>query len=162
MKLAPVALFVYNRTDHVQRTLKSLMVNELADRSDLYIFSDGPRENASEKQIQKIKEVRNLIREKKWCGKVEIIERKENLGLAVSIISGVTEVVNTYGKIIVLEDDLILSPGFLNYMNDGLSLYESDNRVFHIAGHIFETNHELPDTFFYNETSCWGWGTCRN
>jgi GT2 family glycosyltransferase len=116
-ELSPIILFVYNRPSHTEQTLKDLMQNELADQSVLYIYADGPKENATEEQIKKINEVRQLIRSKTWCKEAHIKEAEKNKGLADSIIDGGTEQVNKYGKVIVLEHDLITARGFLKYMN---------------------------------------------
>src|SRR6476620_9684982 len=113
MSLAPIVLFVYNRPAHTLQTLEALMQNRLATDSDLYIFSDGNRANAGEKETQKLREVRKVIRSKQWCKTVQIIESDINKGLADSIIAGVTQIVNMFGKVIVLEDDIVTSPGFL-------------------------------------------------
>ncbi len=120
------------------------------------------RENSTEEPRvlgAKIKEVRQLIREKKWCKEVHIIESEKNKGIGNSVIDGVTEIVNKYGKIIVLEDDLVLAKGFLKYMNDALSLYENEEGVMHISGYMFPVKAKLPETFFLNTTTSWGWAT---
>ena len=160
--LAPIVLFVYNRPWHTQQTLEALAKNELAKESILYIYADGPKVNANEETIEKIKETRACLKKEQWCKEVVIIERESNVGLAKSIINGVSEVVNKHGKVIVLEDDLVTSSGFLEYINSSLNLYEEHDVVMHIAGYIpsIETTNE-PETFFYNETSCWGWGTWK-
>lgn len=159
--LAPIVIFVYNRPWHTQQTLESLFENDLANQSTLYIYADGPKINTSEEALQKIKEVRNIIREKKWCKEVIIIESDKNKGLENSIVEGITDIVNKYGKIIVLEDDMLTSKGFLRYMNDALNLYENEERVMHISGYMFPVKSKLPETFFYNATSCWGWATWK-
>src|SRR5476651_1758025 len=120
MQLAPIVLFVYNRPWHVEQTLNALAANELAAESELYIYADGPKDNADAITLENIQKTREIIRKKKWCNEVYIIERSKNLGLQASIIEGVTTVVNNYGKVIVLEDDIITSPYFLQYMNDAL------------------------------------------
>lgn len=157
--LAPVVLFVYNRPWHTRQTLDALSRNELADKSMLFIYSDGAPANATIKLRQSIEEVRKIIRENKWCSSVEIIERVSNLGLAESVISGITEITKRFGKVIVLEDDLITSIGFLKYMNAALTLYRNENKVMHVSGYMLPVKSKLPETFFYNATSCWGWGT---
>jgi len=161
MNLAPIVLFVYNRPLHTQKTLEALSNNELADQSTLYIYADGPKSGATDAQIKKIEETRQIIRTKKWCKEVIIIESQSNNGLANSIVKGVTDIVNKHGKIIVLEDDLITSVGFLKYMNDALTLYEPESKVMHISGYIYpvKTKDESEQTFFLNILSCWGWGT---
>jgi hypothetical protein len=158
-ELAPVVLFVYNRPVHTRKTLESLSKNLLADQSKLFIYSDGPHENSTEEERLRITEVRKVIAEKKWCAEVEIIERNKNFGLAKSVISGVTEIINRFGKIIVLEDDLVLSRGFLKYMNESLLVYENDERVMHVSGYMFPVKTKLPETFFSSETTSWGWAT---
>jgi len=159
--LSPIVLFVYNRPWHTRQTLEALSKNLLADESKLYIYADGPKENATEEQLRKINDVRKLIREKKWCREVEIIEREKNMGLANSVIAGVTEIVNRFGKIVVLEDDLVTSPGFLKYMNEALRIYENEVEVMHISGYMYPVKDRLPDTFFLITTSIWGWGTWK-
>jgi GT2 family glycosyltransferase len=157
--LAPIVLFVYNRPDHTRKTLESLMRNTLADRSELIIYADGPKQHATAAEVDTILNVRKIIRAYKWCKEVHITEATTNKGLARSIIEGVTETVNRFGKVIVLEDDLVLSVGFLQYMNDALDMYQEEDKVMHISGYMFPIRAKLPETFFYNSTSCWGWGT---
>jgi hypothetical protein len=158
MNLAPIVLFCYNRPLHVRQTLESLNKNTLASKSTLYIYSDGPKNEQDRKNVN---EVRKILREKKWCGKVFIYESNVNIGLANSIVNGVTRIVNRYGKIVVLEDDLVLSKGFLVYMNKALNIYENENKVMHISGYMFPVKGTLPETFFLNIPTCWGWGTWK-
>lgn len=161
MKLAPIALFVYARPEHTRQTLESLAANDLAQDSELIVFADGPKANASAEMLANIQRTRELIAERKWCGKVTLIASDVNKGLAGSIVEGVTKVVNEHGRIIVLEDDLYLSPGFLRYMNEALELYQNDEKVMHISGYMFPVESELPATMFYNTASCWGWATWK-
>lgn len=161
MPLAPIVLFVYNRPLHTLQTLEALTANELADVSVLYIYADGPKANAQIETREQIVEVKKIIRQKQWCKEVHIIESPTNKGLADSIIDGVTEIVNKYGKIIVLEDDIVTSPGFLRYMNDALELYKNDSDVMHISGYMYPHKEKLPDTFFLNVSLCWGWATWK-
>jgi acetyltransferase-like isoleucine patch superfamily enzyme len=150
MKCAPIALFVYNRPVHTLQTLEALMINELADQSVLYIYSDGPKNDATPDQRAAIEEVRKLIRTKKWCGEVHIVEAPKNKGLADSIVDGVTSLVETYQKVIVLEDDIVCSAGFLRYMNDALAKYEKEETVMHITGYMYpHQSTSLPETFLY-------------
>lgn len=136
MNLAPIILFCYNRPDHLRKTLGWLIANKYASESILYVFCDGPKIDATEEQLQKIKESRKVVDElavypsfKEVC----VIKRDENLGLGTSIITGVTEIINKYGKSIVLEDDLETSPFFLSYMNQCLEHYENRKSVFSIS-----------------------------
>ena len=163
MTLAPIILFVYNRSWHTEQTLRALMANELAAKSELYIYADGPKPNATEEQLQKIHEVRQLIRQEQWCGKVHIVESEKNKGLADSIIGGVTEIVNKHGKIIVLEDDIVPTAGFLRYMNDALAIYEKDEQVMQVSGYIYPYANvpKIPTTYFLRIMACWGWGTWK-
>ena len=161
MQLAPIVLFVYNRPDHTRRTLEALSQNVLADQSHLFIFSDGPKENVSNEQLERIRQTRAVIREKQWCGKVDIIEADKNKGLAQSIIDGVTKIVNEFGKIIVLEDDLLTGKYFLTYMNDGLNVNEDEEKVVEIHGFMYQHEEKLPETFFIKGADCWGWATWK-
>ena len=157
MDLAPIVLFVFNRPWHTKQTIETLQQNILASESDLVVFSDGPKTASDE---PKVKEVRDYIRAIDGFKKLSIIERDRNFGLAESIIAGVTEVVNKYGKIIVLEDDLITSPYFLSYMNHSLRKYEDAAKVMHVSGYVLPIDSTgLKETFFYRASSCWGWGT---
>ncbi len=159
MRLAPIALFVYNRPTHTRRTIEALRNNELARESDLIIFSDAAKEPGAG---AKVAEVRQYIRTIDGFKSVKIIERDKNLGLATSIIDGVTGIVNEHGRIIVLEDDLVTSPYFLAFMNDALDVYQNEEDVMHISGYMFPINVSgLPETFFLRTASCWGWATWK-
>jgi glycosyltransferase involved in cell wall biosynthesis len=158
MSCAPIALFVYNRPDHTRQTIESLSQNDLSTESDLIIFSDAPK---SDMQAQKVREVREYIRQLDGFKSVSIIEREKNFGLARSIIDGVTTVVNNYGRIIVLEDDMVTSPYFLTYMNEALEKYADDDRVVSIHGYVYPVELPLPNTFFLPGADCWGWATWR-
>ena len=155
---APVLLFVYNRPDHVKRTVEALQHNTLAAQSNLYVYSDGARD---ESQQAAVNEVRQFVRTITGFKSVTIIERPKNWGLARSIIDGVSIRVNEAGKVIVLEDDLITAPYFLQFMNDALDLYENEPRVGHIQGCDFTQDPSLPDTFLIKWTGSWGWGTWK-
>jgi hypothetical protein len=162
MKLAPIVLFAYNRPWHTQQTLEALTANYLADQSDLIVFADGPKPNASEKDLAKIQEVRDLVNQKKWCKSVQLIENGINKGLAQSIIAGVTEIINQYGTIIVLEDDLVTSPWFLTYVNEGLEMYKNVQNVYSVNGYMFPIETDRTDTVLLPYTSTWGWGTWKD
>jgi acetyltransferase-like isoleucine patch superfamily enzyme len=162
MELAPIVLFVYNRSYHAQQTLEALSANDLADQSTLYIYSDGPKSLASPEDIKKIEGVREFIKSKKWCKTVNVIEAPYNIGLANSFVKGVSEVVNKHGKVIVLEDDQITSRGFLRYMNEALELYADDPQVMHISAYMYPAKFESKTTtFFLSIQSCPGWGTWK-
>ncbi len=154
---APIALFVYNRPAHTRQTVEALLKNELAGESDLIVFSDAPKKPEA---AEAVREVREYIRTITGFRSVCIVERDRNLGLANSIIDGVTSVVNEHGRIIVLEDDLVTSPYFLKFINTALEIYQDDEKVMHISGYMFPIdNADLPETFFLRTASCWGWAT---
>lgn len=158
--LAPVTLFVYNRPWHTRQVLEALKLNELAEDSVLYIFSDGPKRNAGQEELNKIEEVRSLIREENWCSETKIIERKVNFGLANSVIQGVSEIIRKHGKTIVLEDDIVTGKHFLKFMNDALDQYESEKKVFGVSGYQFSPSKEIKQsTYFLPIMSSWGYGT---
>lgn len=160
--LAPVILFVYNRPWHTRQVLESLKANVLASESKLYIFSDGPKIDAKLEDMNKIQEVRNLIREEKWCGEIEIIERFENLGLATSVIKGVTEVIHIHDRVIVLEDDIVTSKYFLKFMNKALEVYRKSEKVFGISGYKYPTINEVKEETFFLPISCsWSFATWK-
>ena len=158
MICSPITLFVYNRPEHTRRTVEALKQNKLAKESNLIIFSDAPRSQA---QAEKVCEVRAYIRQIDGFNSVTVIERETNFGLARSIIDGVTSVVNQHGRVIVLEDDLVTSPYFLQYMNDGLMVYEDNDDVASIHGYVYPID-SLPETFFMRGADCWGWATWKN
>lgn len=154
---APIALFVFKRPQHTEKALEALSRCEGADESELFIFCDGPKRAEDMKAVE---EVRNLVKSRKWCGKVNIIERDKNWGLANSIISGVTEVCEKFGRVIVLEDDLIVSRYFLEYMNTALDLYENSEQVMQISGHVFPVKFKAEtDSLFFQMATTWGWAT---
>lgn len=160
MSLAPIILFVYNRPWHTQQTVEALQKNELAAESDLFIFADGPKPNSDQECLDKIKKVRQYIHTIDGFKSITIEESPENKGLANSIIEGVTKTINQFGKVIVVEDDIVVSSGFLNYMNDALLTYQNELQVMHISGYMYPIKHNwFPSTFFYPATSCWGWAT---
>lgn len=160
--LSPIVLFVYNRPEHTRKTVEALQKNFLTKESELFIFSDGPK---NEFDATKVQEVRRYLKTISGFKSVSLIEREKNLGLANSIISGVTEIINKYGKIIVMEDDLVSSKYFLQYMNDALDLYENEEKVISIHGYIYPIENKgkekLPETFFIKGADCWGWATWK-
>ena len=158
MTLSPVVLFVYNRLDHTRRTIDALRKNELAQESELIVFSDAP---VSEEQVEDVNKVRQYIHNIEGFKSITIVEREFNLGLAKSIIDGVTKIVEKHGKIIVLEDDLVTSKYFLSYMNEALNKYADNNEVISIHGYVYPVAHELPEAFFLPGADCWGWATWR-
>lgn len=155
--LTPIALFVYNRPQHTQQTVEALLLNAEAKDSDIYIFSDAAK---NERANAAVAEVRSYIKQISGFNSIEIIEREKNWGLANSVIDGVTRLCKDFGKVIVLEDDLVVSPHFLEYMNAGLEKYQSDEKVMQIAGYMFPVEvNTHDDALFLPLTSSWGWAT---
>ena len=166
--LAPIILFCYNRPWHVEQTLIALSKNELADQCVLYIYCDGPKEDSTEEQIKKIKDVRNVVRKENWCKEVHIIEAEKNKGLADSIICGVKDVINKHGSCIVLEDDLVSSPYFLRYMNIALNFYKDYPSVFSVSANRPPLSiMQIPDDYQFDVFVCLrsystGWATWKD
>lgn len=162
MKYAPVVLFVYNRPVHTRRTVESLQRSALAQESELVVYSDAAK---TRETAAAVREVREFVRTIDGFRSVRIVERDRNWGLANSIIDGVTTVVNQYGRVIVLEDDLVTSPRFLEYMNAALMHYEHDPKAFSIGAHTFpDKTMPIPSDYqwhTYASVRCcsWGWGT---
>lgn len=156
MELAPIALFVYSRLAHTKETINALQKNILASQSDLIIFSDTSK---AEAQFEAVRKVREYIHQVDGFKTVTIVERPINLGLANSIIDGVTKLCNDFGKVIVLEDDLVTSPYFLQYMNNALDFYEKDENVVAVDAYMYPIKTTMPETFFLKDPGCWGWAT---
>ncbi len=157
MTFAPIALFVYNRLDVLKITVEALINNTLATNSELFIFADGPKTQNDEKVLA----VREYIKTISGFKKIEIIESEINKGLANSVISGVTKIVNNYGKIIVLEDDIKTSPYFLKFMNEALDMYENEDAVACITGYTYPIKGRWPQTFLLKGADCWSWATWK-
>jgi hypothetical protein len=156
---APIAFFAYKRPEHTRRALESLSQNHGADQSELFIFCEAPKRLEDQQSVQA---VRDVARSKQWCGNVHIIERRKNLGCANSIITGITEICEKYSRVIVVEDDLVLSPFFLNYMNQALELYENDSQVMQVSGYMFPLKLDTDDeTVFLPLAAAWGWATWK-
>ena len=156
MMYAPILLFTYNRLAHTRRCVEALLKNSLATESELFIYSDGAKDDTQQAAVN---EVRYYIHNIRGFKQITIIQRDENWGLARNIIDGVTTQVNRYGKVIVLEDDLVVTPHFLQFMNDALETYKDEPKVGHIQACDFTQDPTLPDTFLIKWTGSWGWGT---
>jgi len=159
---APIALFVYNRLSHLHETLNSLITNELSSKSDLFIYSDGPKNSGD---LIKVKSVRKYLKTISGFKTIQIIEKKINNGLANSVINGVSEVLKKYPTVIVVEDDLQVSVDFLAFMNAALDFYSPNPEIFSISGYNFPIN--IPtdyhaDVYLSYRASSWGWATWRD
>ena len=182
MNLAPICIFSYNRPNHLQRVLDALSKNDLASESVLYIYCDGAKplqteedkdlEGATntakrffkgteieyEKYLSDIEENRRVAHSATGFKEVHVIVRPQNVGLKNNIVGAVTEIVNQYGRVITLEDDVVTSHGFLRYMNESLEMYKEDEKVMHITGFVWHHRWPLPQTFFYPVPECGGGG----
>ncbi len=155
---SPILLFVYNRPEHTRHAVESLLRNEEAAHSELFIYSDAAK---GDEWKPAVGEVRNYISAITGFAAVHITEQSENKGLADSIIEGVTTLVNRFGRVIVLEDDLVVAPYFLRFMNDALEVYKDELRVGHIQACDFTQDASLPATFLIKWTGSWGWATWK-
>lgn len=156
---APIALFIYRRPDHARRTILSLLACDGVDTSPIHVYADGPKSSGEAEAVRATRVVaRDLLGQR-----ATFREQERNLGLAESVIAGVTELCEQYGQVIVVEDDLVLGPSFLGFLNEGLRHFRTEPRVMQISGHMFDVP-ELRDT---NEavllpmTTSWGWATWK-
>ncbi len=162
---APVIVFCYNRKEHLERTLYALEQNRLADQSSVYIFSDGSR---GEKDKEAVNDVRNFLRnykEKANFQNIEVVESDRNRGLANSIIGGVSRIIEEYGKVIVLEDDLVTSVDFLEYMNQALNFYKENEKIWSVTGYTLPLKRLRTyknDVYLSYRASSWAWGTWKD
>ena len=153
---APIALFAYARLNHLKQTVESLQTNQECRNTRLFVFCDGPKNDG---HTVKVDAVRAYVDTIEGFESVTRIYRDKNLGLARSIISGVGELLVSHSSVIVVEDDLVVSPYFLRFMNEGLTVYRDDLRVASIHGYCYPVTEPLPDTFLLRGADCWGWAT---
>lgn len=162
--LAPVIIFVYSRLDHTKKLIDCLNKNINIQNTDVWIFSDGYKE----KSYKKVKEVRDYIHSLEGNNNfksLHIIEAKKNQGLANSVIKGVSNILEKYDKVIVIEDDLVISESFIQYMNDALDFYNEDKRIWSISG--YQPKMKIPkdykyDVYLSHRGSSWGWATWKD
>jgi acetyltransferase-like isoleucine patch superfamily enzyme len=159
-RLAPVVITAFKRPHHLKATLEALSRNELADRSELFIFCDGPKLYSTQQDLEMIQQTREVAKARKWCGQVTVFESEHNNGLVRSFLKAINFGIGHAGRVIVLEDDQETSVGFLKYMNEALELYKNDEQVMHVSGYMYPADFRADtDTFFLNVQSCPGWGT---
>ncbi|MGJ7035738.1 sugar transferase [Anoxybacillus eryuanensis] len=161
-KLAPIILFVYNRPNETLKTIEALKNNELAAESDLFIFSDAPK---NRNQEEKVNEVRKIIDNIEGFKSVTVFKSDYNRGLSSSIINGVTSIIKEFGKVIVLEDDLITSQYFIRFMNEALDYYYVNKEIWSISGYTpkltFPADYKAS-IYIVPRACSWGWGTWRD
>ncbi|MBO5396701.1 MAG: sugar transferase [Clostridia bacterium] len=162
MSFAPIVMFVYNRADHFNKTYEALSRCPEAKESDLFIFSDGPKNEEGAKKVNEVRDELKRIQTDSFFRSINVTESPVNKGLAKSVISGVTEVIRKYGRVIVVEDDCMPSEHFLKYMNNALEFYSDNKKIGSIAGYIPQI--ELPadynkDVFMAYRSCSWSWAT---
>jgi hypothetical protein len=163
--VAPLVLFAFNRPTHLERTIEAVSQSPLAARTPLIAFSDGP---ATDRDGSRVEQVRRVLKGVRGFASVEVVERPKNLGLARSVIGGVTEVLDAHGRAVVLEDDLLVSPRFLEVMNDLLASYAEQETVFSVTGYNYPARLvRVPSDYSYSiyfspRASSWGWGTWKD
>ena len=156
MTYAPVVLFVYNRPWHTSQTIESLLKNEEAAHTKLIIYADASK---APNHNQAVKLTQEYIAQVQGFAAIEIVYRQVNFGLYQSVIEGVTETLTKYEQVIVLEDDLVVSPFFLRYMNQALAMYKDEEEVASIHGYNYPVQAHKESTFFLRGADCWGWAT---
>lgn len=164
MNLAPIILFTYNRLWHTKEVLESLVQNKLAKDSELYIFCDGIKDNATKQDIAKSQKLQRFLKDFKAQSNdfknISLTIKDKNIGLADSIINGIDEVIKIHKKAIILEDDIVVSKVFLDYMNESLNIYEKQRKVWSINAWSYPIDsNDLDDCYFWRIPHCWGWGT---
>lgn len=158
MDYSPIALFVFNRLDHTKKTVQHLSKNQYAKESELYIFSDAPRNSNDEEGVNR---VRKYLRTIEGFKNIYIKEANSNKGLALSIKEGISYILSIYETVIVLEDDIITSNDFLKFMDTALKVYSNNKKVMQVSGYNYPINKKIPDYYFSTMASCWGWGTWK-
>lgn len=160
----PIVVFTYNRLEHTKNLLESLEKCSDADEHDLFIFSDGPRNKTEEDKVGAVRVYLNEYKEKSRFKKSTLVLAEKNRGLAKSIISGVTEIINRYGTVIVLEDDLCVAENFISFMQDGLIYYQGDSAVGAISGFSSPLKYRKrkeQDVYKSRTGNSWGWATWK-
>jgi hypothetical protein len=155
--MSPPALFCFNRPTHTRETVKALASCPEAPGTDLYVFIDGPRTDDDKPQVDAVHDI--------FCNlpfrTLRVFRSEINKGLFRSITEGVSLVLSERMDVVVVEDDLVVSPHFLSYMSDGLERYRNANEVGSIHGYALPVD-GLPDYFFLKGGDCWGWATWRD
>lgn len=161
MVISPVVLFTFSRLEHTKKTIEALRDNTLSSKTELFIFCDKPKIDALPSVFIDNKNVVDYLLTVSGFKKVTVIIRDRNYGLAENIRNGVGDILKEFGKVIVLEDDIVTSPYFLTFMNQALDKYEQHKKVWHISGwnYPIEDNELKDDVFFWRAMNCWGWAT---
>jgi len=159
MPVTPIALFTYNRPEHTNRVLASLAHCKRLNECLLHVYCDGPK---TDSQAQSVAASRQVVRNEAQKLGAVVIERDANLGLARSVVDGVTDLCDRFGRVIVVEDDLVLNPSFLDYMLQALDRYAADENVYQVSGYMFPVAQPAkPDAFLLPLITTWGWATWK-
>lgn len=162
---APVVVFVYNRPEQTKRILEALNCNILSDKTKIFIFSDAAKDDTEKGNVKQVRQYIQYFKENNSFQEVEIVLAETNLGLQTSLINGITKIVNEYGKVIVVEDDILTSKDFLSFMNKALMYYQDDNRVWSVSGYtpsLRSLKRLQTDVYCSIRGNCWGWATWSN
>ena len=165
MPWAPVAVFAYNRVEHLKKTLRALEENTIAKESDIYLFIDGYKNKTDKTSVENVRVLGDYYKTSNNFRSFVVYKKNTNEGLAVSIIKGVTDILQWYGKVIVLEDDIVTSKDFLQFMNDALEYYENIDKIWSISGFTFDLpslKNISEDVYLGYRASSWGWATWNN
>lgn len=162
--IAPIVVFAFNRCDSLEKLIESLLLNSEAKDSELFLFVDGPREG-NVNDIKGVNQIHEYVLSIKGFRKCTVSFSERNKGLGPSLISGITQVIDEYGKAIILEDDLQVTSNFLAFMNEGLDKYKDVENVFSICGYsntVHPDKSYIFDTYFCTRSSSWGWATWKD
>ncbi|MCQ2520943.1 MAG: sugar transferase [Lachnospiraceae bacterium] len=166
MQCAPVIIFVYDRVDRFIEVYKSLCLNKLINETDLYIFSDAYDERKNNKfGVDQVRDYINIVKSENLFKNIRTVLAETHKGLANSVIDGVTQIIKEYGSVIVLEDDLIVSDSFLDYMNRALVYYEKNSKIWSISGYTLSfhrLNNYKYDVYGAVRGDSWGWATWKD
>ena len=165
MSIAPIVLFVYNRPEHTAEVLRTLANCTHAKEVPLYIFSDAAKKTAAAKAVEKVRAIIEAPDWNDYFQKVTVIKAEHNKGLAKSVITGVTQVINEHGCVIVVEDDNRVSKDFIDYMCRGLEFYRDNDKIGFIGA--YKVPIEIPadykyDVFLMGRGSSYSWATWKD
>jgi len=156
---APIAIFAYNRANHLEKCIQNILLCKEAAQTNVFLFCDGPKKNANQKEIKAVEETREVIKKIQGFKSITVFISKINIGLHNSIVDGISKVLEMNDNVIVIEDDIIVGSHFLKFMNQGIMQFQNDKRIAGITGYSFPINESKP--YFTRTGSCWGWATYK-
>ncbi len=158
--MSPICLFVYKRYDTTKLMLESLLACPECADSELYVFMDEARNDSEADDVEK---VRALFDNLQGFKAIHPYPARMNKGMARSVIDGVTTVLEKHESIIVLEDDLVVAPDFLTFMNTALEAYRDRSDIWSISGYTPNLKeieqYDKNGVFLVPRAQCWGWAT---